>query len=34
MTVTPIVGSYRGKFKLGLPGKPYLAVRLQSSSRI
>jgi hypothetical protein len=34
MTITPIAGSYRGKFKLALPGKPYLAVRLQSSSRI
>jgi hypothetical protein len=30
MTVTPIAGSFRGKFKLRLPGKPYLAVRLQS----
>ena len=29
MTITPIAGSYRGKFKLNLPGKPYLAVRFQ-----
>jgi len=29
MTITPIAGSYRGKFKLNLPGQPYLAVRFQ-----
>ena len=33
MTITPIPGSFRGKFRLSLPGKPYLAVRLQKESR-
>ncbi|HEY3456278.1 MAG TPA: DUF5605 domain-containing protein [Bryobacteraceae bacterium] len=32
MTITPIPGSFRGKFRLSLPGKPYLAARLQANS--
>ncbi len=32
MTITPIAGSYRGKFKLNLPGQPYLAVRFVKKS--
>ncbi len=31
MTITPLAGSFRGKFRLDLPGKPYVAVRLQAS---
>ena len=30
MSIAPIAGSYSGKFKLDLPGKPFLAVRLQT----
>src|SRR5262249_37145822 len=30
MTIRPIPGSYQGKFKLDLPGKPFLAVRLEA----
>ena len=29
MTITPIAGTFSGKFSLSLPGRPYLAVRLQ-----
>jgi hypothetical protein len=29
MTVTPIEGAFEGKFKLKLPGKPFLAVRFE-----
>jgi hypothetical protein len=29
MTIIPIPGSFSGKFKLKLPGKPYLAIRFQ-----
>jgi hypothetical protein len=29
MTITPLQGTFSGKFELPLPGKPYLAVRLR-----
>jgi hypothetical protein len=29
MTVTPIEGTFAGRSKVALPGKPYLAVRLK-----
>jgi hypothetical protein len=29
MTVTPVLGSFRGKFTMKLPGKPFLAVRFE-----
>ena len=32
MTTTPFDGSYRGKFSLKLPGKPYLAIRFQKTA--
>jgi uncharacterized protein DUF5060/uncharacterized protein DUF5605/uncharacterized protein DUF4038 len=32
MTITPINGSFQGKFSLKLPGKPYLAIRFQAVS--
>ncbi|MCD6290672.1 MAG: DUF5605 domain-containing protein, partial [Anaerolineae bacterium] len=32
MTVTPIEGAFSGEFRVGLPGKPFVAVRIQSSS--
>jgi hypothetical protein len=31
MTVTPVPGTYHGKFTLKLPGKPYMAVRFQKA---
>ena len=31
MTTVRMGGSYRGKFTLKLPGKPYLAIRLQKT---
>ena len=31
MTITPLEGTYSGKFKLKLPGKPYQAVRFRKS---
>jgi Domain of unknown function (DUF5060)/Domain of unknown function (DUF5605)/Protein of unknown function (DUF4038) len=30
MTITPMEGSYKGKFLLKLPGKPYMAVRFKA----
>jgi hypothetical protein len=32
MTITRLEGSYRGKFLLKLPGKPYLAIRFQKTA--
>ena len=29
MTITPVAGTFEGKFNMKLPGKPYLAVRFQ-----
>jgi Domain of unknown function (DUF5605) len=29
MTITPIQGTFSGKFDLPLPGKPYMAVRIR-----
>ena len=29
MTITPVAGSFEGKFTMKLPGKPYQAVRFQ-----
>ena len=29
MTITPVEGAFRGKASVPLPGKPYLALRLQ-----
>jgi hypothetical protein len=29
MTVTPIAGTFKGKFQVKLPGKPYLAIQLR-----
>jgi len=29
MTVTPLAGTFSGKFTMKLPGKPFLAVRFQ-----
>jgi hypothetical protein len=32
MTVLPLEGTYRGRFQVGLPGKPYLAVRIRRAT--
>ena len=32
MTITPLAGTYEGKFTAKLPGKPYLAVRIQKAT--
>ena len=32
MTITPIDGTYSGKFKLKLPGKPYMAMRFRKAA--
>ena len=29
MDITPVLGSFRGSFKLSMPGKPYMAVRIR-----
>jgi len=29
MTITPISGTFAGKFTMKLPGKPFMAVRFQ-----
>lgn len=29
MTISPVAGTFAGKFKMNLPGKPYLAVRFE-----
>ncbi|MFQ5795041.1 MAG: DUF5605 domain-containing protein [Candidatus Bipolaricaulia bacterium] len=29
MTITPLEGAFTGRFKIGLPGKPRVAVRIQ-----
>ena len=31
MTVTPLPGTFEGKFNLKLPGRPFLAVRFQKA---
>ncbi len=29
MTITPVTGTFEGRFKLNLPGRPHMAVRIQ-----
>ena len=29
MTITPLAGTFEGKFKMALPGKPFQAVRFE-----
>jgi hypothetical protein len=29
MTITPVSGTFEGKFKIELPGKPHIAVRMR-----
>jgi hypothetical protein len=30
MTITPVEGTFSGKFNMKLPGKPYIAVRFEA----